>query len=160
MLCENCGRRPAQKFTKKVGGRELTVELCPECFRALYPEKESVAFASLVGAGGREDAACPVCGMTFGEFRRTGLLGCAGCYRAFREDVLATVRGIQGKLHHTGKHPDTQAEERYDRMRAYLTRRESLREKLEEAMRGNDYSAARRLQRELRELADDAGEKR
>ena len=153
MLCENCGKRPAQKFVRTVEGRQLTIELCPECYRALYPEKESGAFAALVGASGREDAACPVCGTTFGEYRRTGLLGCAGCYSAFREELCSAVRGIQGKLRHTGKRPEQQAEEEYDRMRAYVSRRELLREKLEVAMRGHDYIAARRLQRELRELA-------
>ena len=158
MLCENCGKRPAQKFIKNIDGRALVLELCPECFRALYPEKEGGASASLVGAVGREDAVCPVCGTTFGEFRRTGLLGCAGCYRAFREELLSTVRGVQGKLRHTGKRPETQTEERYDRMRAYITRRETLRGRLEEAMRGHDYAAARRLQRELRELTADGEE--
>ncbi len=153
MLCENCGKRPAQKFIRKIDGRELTLELCPVCFHALYPEKET-AFASLVGAAGREDEACPVCGTTFGDYRRTGLLGCAGCYAAFREQLLSSVQGIQGKLRHTGKRPEAQTEERYDRMRAYVSRRETLRERLEEAMREHDYGAARRLQKELRELTD------
>ena len=64
------------------------------------------------------------------------------------------MQGIQGKLRHTGKRPEAQTEERYDRMRAYVSRRETLRERLEEAMREHDYGAARRLQKELRELTD------
>ena len=38
---------------------------------------------------------CPRCGMKLGEFRKTGLLGCAGCYCAFREEILPTVRRVQ-----------------------------------------------------------------
>ena len=152
MLFENCGKHPAQRFVRNVDGREIVVQLCPACFRMLYSEKQSGTFSSRMGAAGKEDAACPVCGMTFGEFRRTGLLGCAGCYDAFREELCSTVRGIQGKLRHTGKRPEMRTEEDYDRMRAYVTRRASLREQLEAAMREHDYAAARKLQQELRAL--------
>lgn len=154
MLCENCGKRPAQRFVRNADGREIVVQLCPVCFRALYSEKEGGTFSSRLGGVGREDVVCPVCGTTFGEFRRTGLLGCAGCYSAFREELCSTVRGIQGKLRHTGKRPEARAEEDYDRMRAYVTRKASLREQLEAAMREHDYIAARKLQQELRALTE------
>lgn len=153
MLCENCGKRPAQKFIRNVDGKEVVVELCPVCFRTLYAKKPGTTFTSLMGTPAREDAACPVCGTTFGEFRRTGLLGCAGCYDAFREELTSTVRGIQGKLRHTGKRPEAHTEEDYDRMRAYVSQRELLREQAEEAMRRHDFVTARRLQQELRRLS-------
>ncbi len=154
MLCENCGKRPAQTFVKAVNGKELHVQLCPECFRALYPEKESTAFSALAGAM-REDTVCPVCGTSFAQFRKSGLLGCAGCYQAFREALSATVRGMQGKLYHTGKRPEQQTEEGYDRMRAYVTRREALREQLERAVREHDFAAARKLEKALRTLSEE-----
>ncbi len=162
MLCENCGKRPAQKFVRNVDGREIVVELCPACFRALYGEKKSAPFASLIGRDSdHDDAVCPDCGTTFGDYRRTGLLGCAGCYRVFREEISSAVRGIQSRPCHVGKHPVAHSEEDYDRIRAYVTRRESLRGELEAALKQQDYSSARKLRHELRELAQEgSGEKR
>ena len=153
MLCHNCGKRPAQKFIRNVDGKSVTVELCPACYRALYTEKPWTGFASLMGEETQNDAVCPVCGTTFGEFRRTGLLGCAGCYSAFREQLFLTVRGIQANLRHAGKRPESHTEEDYDRVRAYVSRQETLREQIEEAMRRHDYAAARRLQQALRDLS-------
>lgn len=151
MLCENCGKNPAQTYIRNANGKQIEVHLCSACYRALYPEKENDFFTSFVdgGAGGRS---CPACGTTFDEFRRTGLLGCAQCYSAFREELTNTVRGIQGKVRHVGKRPSVGAEEKYDMMRAYVTQRETLKEGLEKAMRERDYETARRLQRELRLL--------
>ena len=156
MLCENCGKRPAQTFIRKTEGHEVAVRLCPECYRALYPERDS--FSARMNGAGREDTACPVCGTTLEQFRATGLLGCAKCYDAFREELTSAVRGIQGKLRHTGKRPEAHTEEEYDRTRAYVTRRASLREQLEAAMRDKDYAAARRLEQELRSLKEQGEE--
>ena len=92
------------------------------------------------------------------EFRRTGLLGCAYCYSAFREELLETVRNMhnmQGEVRHTGKRPEASAEEKYDQARDYAARREALIEQLEEAMRTGDYAAARTLQKQLRTLNQD-----
>ena len=114
MLCENCGKNPAQKFIRKTGGREIVVELCPACYRTLYPEKENDFFPAFLGSGVSAEKACPACGTTMAEFRRTGLLGCAYCYSAFREELLETVRNMhnmQGEVRHTGKRPEASAEE-------------------------------------------------
>lgn len=158
MLCENCGKNPAQKFIRKTGGREIVVELCPACYRTLYPEKENDFFPAFLGSGVSAEKACPACGTTMAEFRRTGLLGCAYCYSAFREELLETVRNMhnmQGEVRHTGKRPEASAEEKYDQARDYAARREALIEQLEEAMRAGDYAAARTLQKQLRTLNQD-----
>ena len=156
MLCENCGKNPAQKFIRKVGGREIEVELCPACYRALYPEKENDFFTAFLGSGTPAGKACPACGTTMAEFRRTGLLGCAYCYSAFREELIQTVRNMhnmQGEVRHTGKRPEASAEENYDRARDFAARKEAPIERLEQAMRRGDYAEARRLQGELKALS-------
>ena len=154
MLCTNCGKEPAQQYTRTVDGKVVTVELCPSCYNKLYPEKESNFFLSVLNSMDCADSVRPVCGMTFGEFRRTGLLGCAGCYEAFRTPLAKTVRSVQGSVLHRGKRPArADAEERYDRLRAYVTRRETLREEMEEAMRTHDYERAQRLQRALKAMS-------
>lgn len=156
MLCENCGKNPAQKFMRKVNGKEIAVELCPACYRTLYPEKENDFFPAFLGSGVQEGKSCPACGATMAEFRRTGLLGCAYCYSVFREELIETVRNIhnimQGEVRHTGKRPEESAEEKYDRARDYAARREGLIEQLERAMRAGDYAAAGQLRSELKAL--------
>lgn len=154
MLCTNCGQNTAQRFHCTVDGKEVFVNLCPACFRKLYPEKESNFFLSVLNNVEGEDGVCPVCGMTFREFRRTGLLGCASCYETFRVPLSATVRSVQGGVLHRGKRPvRADAEERYDRLRTYAARRAQLREEMEEAMRSHDYERAQRLQAELKAIA-------
>ena len=155
MLCENCGKNPAQKFIRSVNGREIAVELCPACYRALYPEKQNELFAAFPG-GASAGKACPACGTTMAQFRRTGLLGCAYCYSAFRAELLETVRGLhnmQGEVRHTGRRPSASAEEKYDRARDYAARKEGLIEQLEEAVRAGDYARAKQLQGELKALS-------
>ncbi len=95
MLCAKCGKNQAQKYVCRTQEGEKTAFLCPDCYRRLYGGKSP--------AGGVQE--CPSCGMTLAEFRKTGLVGCADCYTAFREELLPTVKGVQGKLRHTGKDP-------------------------------------------------------
>ena len=159
MLCTNCGKEPAQQYTRTVDGKVVTVELCPSCYNKLYPEKESNFFLSVLNSMDCADSVCPVCGMTFGEFRRTGLLGCAGCYEAFRTPLAKTVRSVQATVLHTRARPAwAEAEGRYGPLRVYVTRRETLREEMEEAMRTHDYERAQRLQRALKAMSVTEGD--
>lgn len=43
---------------------------------------------------------CPGCGVSLQQLRQTSLLGCAECYRHFREDLLATIQRMQGTVQH------------------------------------------------------------
>lgn len=95
-----------------------------------------------------KDKFCPKCGMTAEEYRRTGLWGCAECYRVFREEICASLRKLQGKVRHTGKAPAQSTEKNYAR----LLRRRRLKEELETAIREERYDDAERLQEELRAL--------
>ncbi|MBE3591255.1 MAG: UvrB/UvrC motif-containing protein [Firmicutes bacterium] len=51
--------------------------------------------------GGR----CPACGLPFQEFARTGMLGCAHCYEAFRHELGPAIRRIHGAARHVGHRP-------------------------------------------------------
>jgi protein arginine kinase activator len=48
---------------------------------------------------------CLVCGQTYDAFKRSGRLGCANCYDAFRTDLEQVFRSIQGSTRHEGKFP-------------------------------------------------------
>ena len=51
----------------------------------------------------RRETACPHCGATVEEYFRTGLVGCAYCYKAFRRELLPYVIRLQGSAEHGGK---------------------------------------------------------
>lgn len=90
---------------------------------------------------------CPRCGTTIDDFRRTGLLGCAECYRVFREEILLTLRRVQGNhTRHEGGIPAA-SEEKY----SFMLERQHLKEEIERAMREGRYAEAEELQQRLKE---------
>ena len=151
MLCTNCGKNPANTYRRREEGREISVCLCPACYEKLYPEEgEGDFFTQFLGnTGSKKSKVCPNCGLSLGEFRRTGLLGCAKCYKAFRAELIPTVRYIQWEVKHEGKIPSDDAEQKYDRVCALLRERDFLAIELERAKQGGDYSAAQRIQSQL-----------
>ncbi len=151
MICTICGSKFAKEYRHKQEGREIVLTLCESCYADLYSGQESEDFfASFVGrTGGKQSRACPVCGLTLADFRRTGLLGCADCYSAFRRELLPTIRYVQGKLRHEGKAPSGEADERYDLVRDLVRAQETLRVRIDEAEKGGDEAELARLKAEL-----------
>ena len=134
MVCTQCGR-PASKYHIAAGGKEYDAVLCPECYAALT-------------AARAEARRCPSCGMALEDYRRTGLVGCAECYRFFRRELTPAVKGIQGGTAHTGKTPGADAGENYE----LFLERARLRGRLEEALRRGDDREAERLGEAIRSL--------
>ena len=134
MVCTQCGR-PASKYHIAAGGKEYGAVLCPECYAALT-------------AARAEARRCPSCGMALAAYRRTGLVGCAECYRFFRRELTPAVKGIQGGTAHTGKTPGADAGENYE----LFLERARLRGRLEEALRRGDDREAERLGEAIRSL--------
>lgn len=93
--------------------------------------------------------ACPGCGLTIGEFRSKGRLGCPRCYEAFRAELLPLLQRIHEAQVHTGRLPavTTQAPPPPDERT--LT---DVRRRLEDAVRGERYEEAAKLRDELRRL--------
>jgi protein arginine kinase activator len=113
--CEECKKNKAViHFTQIVNDETETKHLCQKCaakkgLQASAPAALPLAdflsgigsqifSAAPEGAGG----ACPDCGSTFGDFRRTGKLGCARCYVAFEREMRILLRKIHGSHHHVG----------------------------------------------------------
>ena len=166
VVCQNCKKRPATvNFIETVGGETVALHLCEQCYKYKYGEFESTAMGAMLnGLFGEPEQpvkkVCKVCGMRFEDYERTGLLGCAGCYEAFRAPLTETVRSLHGSILHRGKRPvRLGAEERYDRLMADTARRAALREEMEQAMREHDYARAGELRRLLKAMAS-AGEER
>ena len=83
---------------------------------------------------------CPICGISFADFRKGGRLGCAYDYVAFEDDLEPLLVNIHGALAHTGKVPKNQSgsPERQHRLM-------QLKSEIKEAITKEDYETASRL---------------
>ena len=95
--------------------------------------------------------ACPVCGLTFAEFRASGRLGCAKDYDAFKRGLVPLLEKIHGTVDHKGKVP-AHVGERIERQRKVG----ELRQKLNQAIQREEYELAASLRDEIYALEESA----
>jgi protein arginine kinase activator len=78
--------------------------------------------------------------MSFKEFQKTGLLGCASCYDVFKKELMPYIERIQGKTVHVGlKGGDYYTEHELRR------RLKDMQDELEGALKRGDYIYAGKL---------------
>ena len=95
-----------------------------------------------------QDLTCKECGLTFAQFRDTGLLGCPQCYSEFESELGPLLeRTHEGGTHHIGKVPRHSGE---SQARQVLLLR--LRKQLADAVANEDYKSAAKLRDQVREL--------
>ncbi len=91
--------------------------------------------------------ACPQCGLSAGEFGKSGQLGCAACYRAFRGTLVPLFKQIHGYAYHQGKIPESDPS-RQETRRALI----DLRRALKKAVGQEAYEQAAKLRDRINEL--------
>jgi protein arginine kinase activator len=108
MLCDNCKKNESTiRYTEIRNGGSLTRNLCDDCARSAGLadplEKTILSLGSAVTEAiktfierEREPArlACPACGLTAAEFRRTGRLGCPACGTVFAGMIAPVLRRL------------------------------------------------------------------
>jgi len=87
---------------------------------------------------------CPCCGVSFQDFRRDGLLGCAADYSTFRELLEPLLASIHGSTRHVGKRARSSATS--NERNASLVR---LRNELRDAVEVEDYERASLLRDQI-----------
>ncbi|MGI6546685.1 MAG: UvrB/UvrC motif-containing protein [Fastidiosipilaceae bacterium] len=126
MKCERCHEREATVLIRAlVNGRETEQRLCAECAAARQQDNYNSLnsffgggiFGNLFGQTGglpsfsRQEAGlsagptCSKCGMTYDQFRKNGLLGCAHCYEEFRVYLENLFTRIQRGPCYVGRNP-------------------------------------------------------
>jgi protein arginine kinase activator len=90
---------------------------------------------------------CPGCGMAPAVFRAKGRLGCPRCYTTFRTDLMPLLQRIHESQTHTGRLPSTMSQAPAPIDPQDLS---DLRQKLEDAVRGERYEEAAELRDQLR----------
>jgi protein arginine kinase activator len=102
-----------------------------------------------------EEGTCPACGLAFNAYVQNNLFGCAECYSAFAEQVLALATRYHGQAVHTGRVPlagpaPSQAARRE-------AARAALQAALAEAVANEQFERAATLRDQLKAHENDAG---
>lgn len=163
MKCQKCERPATFHITELAGGKPQELHLCEECAREYLTQSDSpegtstslagaLAHQLAVGQTAQELArldqqACPVCGVTFFEFRNKGRLGCPHDYVCFQKELEPLLMNIHGETRHTGKQPRRSAEDT-DRYTQLIR----LRREMKDAITAEEYERASRLRDEIKQI--------
>jgi protein arginine kinase activator len=172
--CDKCKAHEATVHDVTIrGGKRVERHLCANCAK-----EEGYQVQALLGPQQVVQAivaqpvteCCPLCGMKFGSFRQSGLLGCPECYSAFSGQLSAPLeRWHEGGTHHVGKVPRRaraapaphaeRAPESTSESAAALAALEMLRRRVDtlrrqlcEAVEGEQYERAAALRDEINRL--------
>lgn len=159
MKCDKCDRPATVHMTEISGDQKIEKHLCEECaasegitIKANVPITQLLEDFVLATTAGTEVAElqCDVCGLTFGEFRHAGVLGCPQDYDAFAKALVPMLeRAHQGASRHIGKVPLRAGS---DQVRLNTILR--LRGELKNAVAAEDYERAAELRDRIKEAQD------
>ncbi|MGC4007353.1 MAG: UvrB/UvrC motif-containing protein [Pirellulales bacterium] len=170
MKCQKCEKPATFHITELEGGKHQELHFCEECARLyLAPAnpKQPETTPTIAGALAQQLAlgqtaeelsqldqrTCPVCGITFLEFRNAGRLGCPHDYVAFEKELEPLIANIHGETQHRGKKPL-----RYAEGTQSLTDLIRLRREMKEAVGREDYEHAGKLRDQIRRLEEESKE--
>ena len=163
MKCQECEKPATFHITELTGGKPQELHLCEEHARQYLTQSsnESAGASNMVAALAQQvqkmhvgqtaeelaeldQQSCPVCGITFYEFRSQGRLGCPHDYVCFQAQLEPLVLNIHGEREHAGKVPrrcPNGSEKRTQLIR--------LRREMKEAITGEHYERASQLRDEI-----------
>ena len=166
MKCQYCEKPATFHITELTGDTPVELHFCEEHARVYLtqsqePEEPSPSLAGVlaqqlkVGQTAEDLAqldqrACPVCGVTFYEFRHVGRLGCPHDYVFFATQLEPLLSNLHGDTQHVGKTPQrcpSGSEKRTNLIR--------LRREMEDAVREEEYEKASQLRDKIREIEEE-----
>ena len=175
MKCQKCAKPATFHITDIVEkGKHREFHFCDEHARLhLAPPDETaeppiseLAKKLIIGSGVTGSAAtgalrepspadkqvCPICQITFLEFRNSGRLGCPYDYEVFRDELMPLLENIHGETRHSGKVP-----KRAPRNTQQQTTLIQLRNELKRAVAAEDYEVAARLRDKIKGIELEQG---
>ncbi len=158
MQCQICGKPATVHLTEIVNGQKLERHFCEQCaqkegitIKAQIPISDILTNLMEAQQEARQltDMVCPNCQISWGEFRKRGLLGCPNDYIAFGEALEHIIERAQdGALKHIGKVPSTSKQKQDNQLRLL-----QLRKSLQQAVKEEAYETAARIRDEISQLA-------
>jgi len=165
MLCMLCKQVEAKVHLTQLDqdGKLKKVDLCEACAKAKgVDDPTGFSLADLLlGLGASQELAqatgggetrCPSCGFTQADFKKSGRLGCAGCYQTFADGLEGLLRTMHKGTRHVGKVPRAShsSKDLRDQVKA-------LQKRLEQAIASEHFEEAARLRDELKTLKEGVG---
>jgi protein arginine kinase activator len=165
MKCQKCEKPATFHITDLTGTEILALHLCPECAKDyLQPEEAGSAAPTITGFIQQQlkleqtaedlkelDAKqCPVCGISFYEFRQSGRLGCPHDYVFFGTELEPLLVNVHGDKKHVGKRPKRGSDDTESRTEVIRLRRE-----MKEAIEKEDYESASKLRDQIRSIEEE-----
>lgn len=166
MKCQQCDKQATFHITELTSGKPQELHLCEECAKQYltHPDPddhqssadwtESLAQKLASGQAPQELArldqkTCPVCGITFYEFRNQGRLGCPHDYAFFEQELEPLLVNVHGDIRHVGKRPETisAGTEKW-------TELIKMRRDMAEAVKKEEYERASDLRDEIRRIEE------
>lgn len=164
MKCQRCDRQATFHITDLIDGKPNELHLCEECAQSfLSPAEEETAevmpamaglLAQHLAVGETADdlarldqRTCPICGISFLEFRKQGRLGCPHDYVYFAEELEPLLMNIHDQVHHIGKVP-----KRCPQGADQQTQLIRMRREMKEAIAKENYELASELRDQIKEI--------
>ncbi len=163
MKCQKCQKQATFHITDLTGDDLLALHLCPDCAKLYLKTDESPDDAPTMSGVLQqqlkplEQAAedlreldskeCPICGISFFEFRQSGRLGCPHDYVFFGSELEPLLVNVHGDNQHIGKQPkrgvrDTESQTELIR----------LRRQMKEVVEQEEYEKASELRDRIRKI--------
>lgn len=169
MKCQKCNKSATFHITDLTGDGLLALHLCPDCAKHyLQPEAEENDDADTPKITGvlsnqlkleqtaeelqeLDSKKCPICDISFYEFRQAGRLGCPHDYVHFEEELKPLLESVHGSNQHVGKRPQRGA---YDT--ESQTELIKLRGEMKSAVSEEDYEKAQEIRDRIRSIEEQA----
>lgn len=166
MQCQQCEKPATFHITELTGEEHQEIHLCEDHARTYLTQNEAGETVEPTPApeawvdqfkvnqtaedlARLDQQACPICGITFYEFRNQGRLGCPHDYECFEAELEPLIVNIHGAIEHTGKQPT-----RRTSMAANPTELIRMRREMQQAIEAENYERASELRDEIRRIED------
>jgi len=170
MKCQQCEKPATFHITELTGEQPQELHLCETCAKTYLTHGDSgttpvaptlanvLAKQLQIGKAAEELAkldqrSCPVCGISFYEFRNQGRLGCPHDYVYFEKELTPLIANIHGETQHVGKRPRGHEGGTDDQTELIRLRRE-----MDDAKQKEHYERAAKIRDQIRELERQARE--
>ena len=167
MKCQKCDKLATFHISELTGSKPVELHLCEEHAREYLNRSaaQGNAVGSLASALAKglpkkmslskaaeelqelDQQTCPICGISFHEFKSRGYLGCPHDYDFFNKQIDAFVLNFHGADKHTGKVFVRKPGDTEKRMLLIKFRRD-----LEDAIQYEDYERASKLRDKIKTI--------
>ena len=159
MKCETCKKKHATVHLTELSGNEKRERhLCEDCAHnvtshfAKMPSPTDI-LTSLINQvapeiGEMSKNVCPVCGISYLEFRSHGYLGCPMDYTIFQKSIVPLLERMHSSSQHVGKVPPNAGKDVVKKNEIMQLRRE-----LDKAVKKEEYEKAAEIRDRIYELS-------